>query len=239
MRLTRRALLGGAAGASALPATSRSFAQQGFQTPLISDTVARPVGISPKPPYLVPMRDPVFGTKITRISGDPGNVILNVPGGTWGQCARHHYSLDQAWNADQSLLYLDTNVDPDNLSLTGSAGASGHVGGPKGHLFLDGQTYLPRFHQEPPGGNNSDIRWHVSEPSLMYYVHDAEFGLWNSINNRTKIIQKFAEYSQILFGTSPTGDRVMFASNWGDPYGNGRPVQAYVCDLRDGPGLLT
>ncbi len=196
MRLTRRSLLGAAASASALPAAPHAFAQRA----LITDTIARPVGAAPKPPYLIPMFDPVFGTKVTRISDDPGNVMSNIPGGIWGQCVRHHYSLDQAWNADQSLLYLDSNADPDSLPLIGVTGAAANTGYPKSHLFLDGQTYLPKFHRPPPGGNNADIRWHVSEPSRMYYVHDAEFGLWNPVDNTTEVIQTFSGYSRLLFG---------------------------------------
>ncbi len=200
MRLTRRSLLGAAASASALPRASHAFAQQAPRVPLITDTIARPVGAAPKPPYLVPTLDPVFGTEITRISDDPGNIMSNIPNGIWGQCVRHHYSLDQAWNADQSLLYLDSNSDPDNLPLAGVTGVSAHAGHPKSYLFLDGQTYQPKFHQPPPGGGNCDIRWHVSEPALMYYVHDTEFGVWNPINNTTQVIRRFSNHSHLLFG---------------------------------------
>ena len=145
--------------------------------PLISDTTPRPLGSAPKPAYLAPSYDPILGTKITRITGDylapiltaGGAPLPNTSNATWGNCARHHYSLDQAWNADESMLYLENNTDPDATAL-GVPDASS----PNGHLFLDGQTYQPLFYQGVPG----DVRWHVSEPSLMYYANGNTFGLW-------------------------------------------------------------
>ena len=62
-----------------------------------------------RPGYLVPYTDPVFKTKIIRMTGDPGSSIRNISGARWGDQARHHYSSDQAWNCDQSMIYLDIN----------------------------------------------------------------------------------------------------------------------------------
>ena len=89
-----------------------------------------------KPPYLKPIVDPVFGTKVTRISGDAGSPIRNLDG-EWGQVVRHHYSKDQAWNADMSMLVLTR-----------------HRGKPN-PLFLDGRTYEPLFGARLPG----EARW--------------------------------------------------------------------------------
>lgn len=78
-----------------------------------SDLISRSQPTTPtKPGYLGYAIDPVYGTRLVRISGDPGTAIPNVSGGIWGYCVRHHYSLDQAWNADESVLTLVQNVDP-------------------------------------------------------------------------------------------------------------------------------
>lgn len=75
-----------------------------------------------KPAYLGSVTDPSYGTKIVRVSGDPGTAISNITGATWGNCVTHHYNLDQSWNADESVLLLETNVDPNSpISLTTSA----------------------------------------------------------------------------------------------------------------------
>lgn len=46
----------------------------------------------PKPAYLTPFTDPVFGTKITRISGDAGTPIANLSGGIWRHSNVHRPS---------------------------------------------------------------------------------------------------------------------------------------------------
>jgi len=155
---------------------------------LISDTVSRTQPTVSKPGYLQTITDPTFGTKITRITGDPGAAITNVSGGIWGSCSRHHYSLDQAWNADQSLLYLENNTDPDGLATGGN---------PSGHLFLDGSTYVPQFYQSPP---QSDIRWHPTDPAKMFYTGGNVFGLWTPSTNATTVIRTFTGYSSLFFG---------------------------------------
>ena len=59
-----------------------------------------------KPGYLQTITDPVFGTKITRITGDVGSPIPNISGESWRNIARHGYSNRQPWNADESIIYL-------------------------------------------------------------------------------------------------------------------------------------
>ena len=106
-----------------------------------------------KPPYLSPIVDPVFGSRITRISGDAGSPIRNLDG-EWGQVVRHHYSKDQAWNADMSMLVLTR-----------------HKGKPN-PLFLDGRAYEPLFTIRLPG----EARWHPTDPDVMLYVRDNRIG---------------------------------------------------------------
>jgi len=97
---------------------------------------------APLPPYLIPQTLPPFGTTITRITGDPGTAIP-VIGGTWGADARHHYSKDEPWNADQTLIALQN---------------AGPGGFPK-RLYLDSKTYQPRY-APCPNYHVGDDRWH-------------------------------------------------------------------------------
>jgi len=143
-----------------------------------------------KPAYHSPFADPVFGQTVVRVSGNPGDAIPNV-GGTWGTCERHHYSKDQAWNADMSLLYLN---------YTG--------------LFINGDTYQPTFKKGGPGGEK---RWHPSNPDLMFFVGGNQIGTWNVRTDEVTVLKTFAGYSD--FGISEAnvsldGNRVaIYAKN--------------------------
>src|SRR6266404_4142698 len=62
------------------------------------------------PQYLVPFTDPQFGSKVVKVT-NPNNPVPGL-GLTWGNIAIHHYSIDEAWNADQTLLRLDRGTTP-------------------------------------------------------------------------------------------------------------------------------
>ncbi len=94
--------------------------------------------------YLTETRDPIFGTKITRIADDTGNSTLPVKG-TWGEDARHHYSKDQPWNSDGTLLVLENDKSPSQI-------------------YLDGTSYLPKY-GKCKNYSPWDDRWH---PSKLY-----------------------------------------------------------------------
>jgi hypothetical protein len=100
----------------------------------------------PKPAYLAPVCPQPFGLRIIRIADDPGRPLtLAQVAGTWGADARHHYSKDQPWSADGTLLALQNSGSP-------------HL------VFLDGETYRPRLakcHDYP----YYDDRWH---PALIH-----------------------------------------------------------------------
>ena len=169
---------------------------------LRTDTRPEQIPNAPRPAYLVPYTDPVFKTKITRITGDPGSAIRNISGARWGDQARHHYSNDQAWNCDQSMIYLDTNAG------SGAAGA--------GSLFLDGETYEPLFAAKNTP-SDPDIRWHATDPDLLSFVSGSKLGTWNPKTGEQKIIRNFGgEYSDMKFGPwegsfSEDGDMVVIS----------------------------
>lgn len=138
----------------------------------VTDSALKNKTAVPKPGYLQSYIDPLFGTKITRISGDVGTPIPNI-GGEWGSVAKHHYQLDQPWNADQSLLALF-----------------------KPRIFLDGRTYQPVVAFPNPG----EGRWHPTDPNLIIYISGNELGLWNVRTGSKQILNTFSGYSNLKLG---------------------------------------
>src|SRR5438477_1596568 len=81
--------------------------------PLVTDS-ARVYTVPPlgKPDYLAPVQDPTFGTKLVRITGNPGDSIAaGAPIGVWATDARHHANYDQPWNSDGTLLAIQNRGD--------------------------------------------------------------------------------------------------------------------------------
>ena len=153
---------------------------------VITDRVVRPIPSVPRPAYLVPFTDPNFGAPVTRITGDPGTPIPNV-GGTWGDCCRHHYINSQAWNCDQTLIYLEPNK---------GVGASG-----SGSLWLDGETYQPRHVRGSGWPSGADTRWHPTDPSLMDFARTNTFGYYNVRTGAQQIVRNFGtEFSDMRIG---------------------------------------
>src|SRR5262249_494152 len=93
------------------PAAATNY--PGFIT-LITDSPLPLASPNPtKPLYLAPLVEPTFGSKVTRVAGDPTtNFAPSTVSGTWGDDARHHYSKDQPWSADGSLIALQNSGSP-------------------------------------------------------------------------------------------------------------------------------
>ncbi len=98
----------------------------------------------PKPAYLARVNPAPFGVPIMRITNDPGLPTTPVRG-TWGTDARHVYSKQQPWNADETLISIENR------------GASGSPT----PLILDGVTYRPKY-APCPNYKLWDYRWHPS-----------------------------------------------------------------------------
>lgn len=147
-----------------------------------------PAPAFPKPGYLQTITDPTFGAKITRIVGNPGDSIPHVPGQVWpSKEGRHGYSKRQAWNADQSMIFLDRH-DP--------------------YIWLDGNTYEVLFTRKFDKGNpdrpKKDIRWSHTEPNIMYYLISAEgkchLGKWDVVNDISTELFDLRMYKKCSFG---------------------------------------
>jgi Secretion system C-terminal sorting domain len=138
-----------------------------------------PIQEMPKPGYLQPTTDPVFGTKITRITGDVGTAIQNVNGEVWRNVARHGYSTRQPWNADESIIYLDRHK------------TQGGGWGPA--LFLDGETYEVIKEANVP--SNNEIRWHPTNPDIMLIIRDDGIYSWSYSSGTTTQLMAYSGYS--------------------------------------------
>lgn len=145
----------------------------------VTDTSVKDIPAIRKPAYLESYVDPVFGTKVTRITGNPDADIPNV-NGKWAKVARHHYSKDAAWNCDQTLLCLGK-----------------HQGRPN-KVFLDGENYAVRFTRH--GGPGREIRWHPQRPDIMVYVRDNAIGYWDVRKDTTEVIVTFPGYCEFRIG---------------------------------------
>lgn len=102
----------------------------------------------PKPGYLSPIIDPVFGTRITRIAGDANSTIIFEQSSekeTWGNDVRHRYSKEQFWNSDNTLMVIENRKNRSSSR----------------QLVLDGKTYKVKY-QICDDYNQGDDRWHPS-----------------------------------------------------------------------------
>ena len=136
------------------------------------------------PAYQESYVDQTFGVTVTRISDDDGKPIAGTTG-KWGKVNRHGYSTRQAWNCNQSKLFLDTIKE-------GQASGGG--------VIVEGEPpYAPLGLQAgvPSGGY---YIWHPSDPDLTYYASGAVFGTWNPLTGVKKTIRTFSGYSSLAFG---------------------------------------
>lgn len=145
--------------ASLLPAARKSSSPvpPGFRGTITDSLAVFHAPAVPRPAYLQPVTDPVFGTRVTRITGDPGTSV--GPGlGVWGTNARHVYSRQQPWNSDGTLLTLENR----------GGGAT------RSPIVLDGETYRPKY-TPCDAYDNWEYRWHPSPrlPTVQIAVNKA------------------------------------------------------------------
>jgi hypothetical protein len=112
-----------------------------------------------RPGYLQPVIDPVFGTKITRISDD--SMGLSNAG-----YMQHHYSKDQPWNSDMTLIKLKGT-----------------------RAILDAKTY--QVFKKPSGKGES--RWSTVDPNIMFYTRGNQFRKWNVRSDADTLLHTFSE----------------------------------------------
>jgi len=123
-----------------------------------------------RPRYVAPVALPNFGTRIVRITNDPGTSTAPVTG-TWGGDARHVYSKQQPWNSDNTLLVIENRN-----------------GGSPSPLILDGTTFAPRYGR-CDDYDLWDYRWHPSPAHPHEQINVNRSGtelMWFDVTTCTK-----------------------------------------------------
>src|SRR5437773_3375968 len=186
----------------------------GFMSGILTDpTVVLTEPNLPKPTYLVPVVPSLFGVPCTR---DGNNVGLSTSPllGLWGADARHVYSKQEPWSADESLISIENS------------------GGPS-PLILDGFTYLPKY---APCSNYDlwDYRWHPSRAHPHEQINVDSSGTrlsWFDVVSCT----------ETRSWTLPIASDYGIGSGEGNPSNDGRFVliasarQIYVVDMDPQP----
>jgi hypothetical protein len=123
---------------------------------------AGPKNVQPlsRPGYLQTVTDPVFGTTITRISDESMNRGSN-------QYLQHHYSKDQPWNSDMTLIKLK---------------------GTK--TILDAKTYQI---VRRASGKDGESKWSTVDPNIIFYVNENQFRKWNVRSDADTLLHTFPE----------------------------------------------
>src|SRR5437773_255737 len=186
----------------------------GFMSGILTDpTVVLSEPNLPKPAYLVPVVPSPFGVPCMR---DGSNVGLSTSpvSGSWGSDARHVYSKQEPWSADESLISIENS------------------GGPS-PLILDGFTYLPKY---APCSNYDlwDYRWHPSRAHPHEQINVDSSGTrlsWFDVVSCT----------ETRSWTLPIASDYGIGSGEGNPSNDGRFVliasarQIYVVDMDPQP----
>lgn len=130
----------------------------------------------PKPSYLNPITDPTFGTTVIRVTDQ---AVFNTHHNGMG--ISHHYSKDQPWNSDGTLIKMD--------------------GWPS--AILDAQTYQVVKTVNPLGGPHT---WSNTQPNIIYGTNNPTGNKKNCISqldvttNTKTDIQCFSQYDYISYG---------------------------------------
>src|SRR6266545_2412817 len=135
-----------------------------------------------RPAYLMPQYlDMRLRAVITRITADSGAVVAHSSSSMWGGDGRHQYSVRPAWNATQSLIYIENGTCNDCAAFAFCPNTSTHgYNGPATptRVLLDGNTYVPlSLGQSTPLMNPyyREVNWH---PSLA--DSDIMIALWDT-----------------------------------------------------------
>jgi hypothetical protein len=116
-----------------------------------------------RPDYLNPIIDPVFGTQITRITDQSAFGVSNL---------RHHYSKDQPWNSDGSLIKIK-------------------------QWLLDGNNYQIIKKCNLLSG---EVRWSHKNPKIAFARKGTSFVKINVDTCQETTLRKFSECSSLYLG---------------------------------------
>jgi len=164
------------------PSSARAGVYPGFINMVTDSAATFTIPQAAKPAYITPVTtDPTFGTRVVRIAGDTGASLGGGVSGTWGSDARQHYSKDQPWNSNGTLLVLQNSGSPSQV-------------------YLNGDTYAVA-RGKCSGYSSSDDRWHPSpsHPNERINVNGGEL-MWYDVVNCVKTRSWSLPFSVSYFG---------------------------------------
>lgn len=165
-------------GLSKMPTTVHL--QPAFAFNVVTDTLTHSQLAQANPGYLQSYVDQNFNTTITRISGDVGTTITGFAA-TWGNDAHVAYFRRSAWNADDSLFWLET---------TGA-----------GRFMLDGRTFIPKY--MPLNMPDNDQMWHPNLPDKVIGTTSGNTVASYIVSTDTQTtLHTFTGYTSLFFGNN-------------------------------------
>ncbi len=155
---------------------------------LIADKAAHPQISAPRPAKGVPFKDPVFGTRVTRIS----DVRADFGSGV----AKPMYATIPAWNIDESRLVLYVKD--------------------KGHALFDGRSYefLGMLKAQP--SDIEQLYWDPVDPDVLWYNYSWEMG-GRSMRQLTRYQVSSGQKSVVYDYPNAGKPRAFNVDNGGDP----------------------
>jgi hypothetical protein len=193
------------------------------------------LAINPSPPssrpgYFAWFIEPTYAGAAVRVAADSGTLLAPAfPDSQWKYDARHHYSKDQPWSADGSLLAIH--------NTRGAASA---------WLYLDGNTYGLLDIHNTPGINYSDWRWHPTQADVQIVVdHAAKTLYWTNVRTHAQLwsfnfAQQLPAFSASdgigSFEGNPSNDGKFLAlSDAATTSGTGQPVHVMIVKMNSSP----
>ena len=167
------------------PQASLSYSlgpNEGFRDLIVDPSLVFTSPVVSQPAYLAPGAEPTFATTLTRIAGNSGTAITGLAApGSWGSDARHHYSKDEPWNSDGTLIAIENSGSP-------------------GDLLLDGETYVP-VSGPCPNYDQGDDRWHPQLPRVRVNAKNSELS-WFDVVDCVKLRSWPLPFAVDYFGPS-------------------------------------
>src|SRR5207249_2721505 len=198
------------------PTTTTLPGGGGFMSGLLTDsTVVLTEPDMPKPGYMTSVTPGPLDVPCMRTGNNIGLATIPVSG-TWGSDARHVYSKQEPWSADESLISIENSGSPSPL-------------------ILDGSTYMPKY---APCDNYDlwDYRWHPSRAHAHEQINVDSTGThlsWFDVVSCT----------ETRSWSLPIASDYGIGSGEGNPSNDGRFVliagtrQIYVVDMDPQPPL--
>ena len=131
------------------------------------------------PAYLGAILDRSFGTRIIRATDRNDQLVVGLPGEQrWGDPTRHPGHTRHAWNADESLLFVES-------------GRSGFV------LRADLRPSIASVFDT----NTSDSVWHPRQATTRIVARDDTLLAWDVRTGESSTIAVFPDYRNLAIGS--------------------------------------